>query len=93
MMRLLVTSLIRLFPADFRDSYGADLIATFDDRWRERPGFRAAARTPIDLAHSAFLERRTTSKGDRSIAVALAACWIPAWRATQVATTQALRAE
>lgn len=67
MMRLLVKYLIRLFPADFRDSYGADMLATFDDRWREQPGARAAARMLIDLAQSAWLERHTSSKGDRSM--------------------------
>ena len=67
MMRLLVKYLIRLFPADFRHSYGADMLATFDDRWRERSGLRAAARILIDLAHSAWLERRNISKGDRSM--------------------------
>jgi len=67
MMRLLVKSLIRLFPADFRDSYSADMLATFDDRWRERPGLRSVARMLIDLAQSAWLERHTTSKGDRSM--------------------------
>jgi putative ABC transport system permease protein len=65
MMRLLVKFLIRFFPADFRHSYGEDMLATFDDRWRERPGPRAAARMMIDLAHSAWLEHRSTSKGDR----------------------------
>ena len=64
MMRLLVTYLIRLFPTDFRHSYGADMLVTFDDRWRERPGLRAAVRMLIDVAQSAWLERRTTSKGD-----------------------------
>jgi putative ABC transport system permease protein len=67
MMRRLVNYLIRLFPADFRHSYGTDMLATFDDRWQERPGFRAAARMRIDLAHSAWLERRNISKGDRSM--------------------------
>jgi putative ABC transport system permease protein len=67
MMRLLVKYLIRLFPADFRHSYGTDMLATFDDRWQERPGFRVAARMLIDLAHSAWLERRNTSNGDRSM--------------------------
>ena len=67
MMRLLVKYLIRFFPADFRSSYGADMLATFDDRWRERPGPRSAARILIDLLQSAWLERRTTSKGDRSM--------------------------
>jgi putative ABC transport system permease protein len=67
MMRRLVHYLIRLFPADFRHSYGTDMLATFDDRWQERPGFRAAARMLIDLAHSAWLERRNISKGDRSM--------------------------
>jgi len=67
MMRLLVKCLIRLFPADFRDSYSADMLATFDDRWRERPGPRSDARMLIDLAHSAWLERHSTSKGDRSM--------------------------
>ncbi len=67
MMRLLVQSLIRLFPADFQQSYGEDMLVTFDDRWRERPGLRVAARMLIDLAHSVWLERRTISKGDRSM--------------------------
>lgn len=62
MMRWLVHSLIRLFPADFRDSYGTDMLATFDDRWQERPGLCAAARMLIDLAHSAWLEHRNTSR-------------------------------
>lgn len=67
MMRRLVHCLIRLFPADFQHSYGTDMLSTFDDRWRERPGFRAAARILIDLAHSAWLERRKISKGDLSM--------------------------
>src|SRR5262245_31155919 len=67
MMRRLVNYLIRLFPADFRHSYGTDMLATFDDRWQERPGFRVAARMLIDLAHSVWLERRNISKGDRSM--------------------------
>src|SRR5262249_47743927 len=67
MMRRLVHHLISLFPADFRNSYGTDMLATFDDRWQERPGFRVATRMLIDLAHSAWLERRNISKGDRSM--------------------------
>ena len=66
-MRLLVKYLIRLFPADFREAYGADMLATFDDRWRERRGLHAAARILLDLLRSAWLERRTISKGDRSM--------------------------
>ena len=67
MMRLLVKYLIRLFPADFRESYGAEMLTTFDDRWRERPGAAASARILIDLVKSAWLERHTTAKGDRSM--------------------------
>src|SRR6266853_2199020 len=59
--------MICLFPADFRHSYGKDMLATFDDRWRARSGPQAAARMLIDLAHSAWLEHRSTSKGDRSM--------------------------
>jgi len=67
MMRLLVECLIRLFPADFRDSYGTDMLATFDDRCRERPGPGAAPRLLIDLSRSAWLERHTASKGEHSM--------------------------
>jgi len=67
MMRLLVKCLIRLFPADFRDSYGGDMLATFDDRWREGCGPGTAIRMLIDLTGSAWLEHHTTSKGDRSM--------------------------
>lgn len=67
MMRVAVKYLIRLFPADFRDSYGPDMLTTFDDRWRDGRGVRAAARVLVDLANSAWLERRSNSKGDRSM--------------------------
>ena len=49
-MRKVVAALLYLFPAEFRRSFGADMLATFDDRWRERPGWRVAARTTFDLA-------------------------------------------
>jgi putative ABC transport system permease protein len=65
MMRPLVRYLIGLFPSEFRYRYAEDMLATFDDRWREQPGLRAGARTLIDLAQSAWVERLTTSKGDR----------------------------
>src|SRR5262249_18528255 len=63
----LVKFLIRLFPAGFRHSYGEDMLVTFDDCWRERPGPHATARMLIDFAHSAWLEHHSTSKGDRSM--------------------------
>jgi hypothetical protein len=54
---VLVAVLLRLFPARFRRTFGADLLATFDDRWRERPGWGVALGIAADLVHSAFLER------------------------------------
>jgi hypothetical protein len=69
MMRPLVQYLIGLFPSDFRHRYGEDMLATFDDRWRERPGLRAGSRMVIDLAQSAWVEHRTTSKGNRSMRI------------------------
>ena len=53
MMRVLVEYLLGLFPAEFRQGYGDDMLATFDDRWAERAGIRTAVRTVIDLARSA----------------------------------------
>src|SRR5690348_17337655 len=52
-MRGLVALMLRLFPGRFRREFGADLLATFDDRWRERRGWRLAARTTADMAESA----------------------------------------
>src|SRR5208282_3992131 len=76
MMRSLVRALIRLFPAPFRRSFGADMLVTFEDRWRERASWRLAARTIVDLTGSAILERFSESepqlkprKGDRSMTV------------------------
>jgi putative ABC transport system permease protein len=34
-IRRVMSLLLWLFPADFRSTFGADLMATFDDRWRE----------------------------------------------------------
>ncbi|HEY6391840.1 MAG TPA: ABC transporter permease, partial [Bryobacteraceae bacterium] len=75
-MRALLTLLIRLFPKSFRRTFGADMLATFDDRWRESGGWRLAARTLTDLFRSAALlhlaalrrtdgrNRPRTGKGD-----------------------------
>ncbi len=54
-MRALLVHLLRLFPAGFRRTFGADMLATFDDRWREARSWRLAARTFIDLFRSAVL--------------------------------------
>jgi putative ABC transport system permease protein len=56
-MRKVVAVLLYLFPAEFRRSFGADMLATFDDRWQERPGWSVAARTTFDLATAAARER------------------------------------
>jgi hypothetical protein len=32
-MRTLVALLLRLYPARFRREFGADILATFNDRW------------------------------------------------------------
>ena len=56
-MRALVAGLLRLFPAQFRRAFGDDMLATFDDRWREQGNWRMAARTVADLTSSALIER------------------------------------
>jgi len=56
MMRALVSGLLRLFPGSFRQTFGEDLAATFEDRWRECGGWRVAMRTIADMIHSAALE-------------------------------------
>ena len=68
-MRWLVARMLRLFPPRFRTRFGDDMLATFDDRWRERRGWRASARTVLDLTSSALMERFSqpsikTPKGD-----------------------------
>lgn len=60
-MSKVVAALLRLFPKKFRDRFGSDMLATFDDRWRENRSVKLAARTMIDLAASAAIER---GKGD-----------------------------
>src|SRR5260370_30258817 len=54
-MRALLVLFIRILRADFRRTFGADMLATFDDRWREHPSWRLAARTIADLFRSAAL--------------------------------------
>jgi putative ABC transport system permease protein len=55
----LVAIMLHLFPARFRRAFGEDMRATFEDLWRERPGWRSAARTIMDLASSAVLQHFT----------------------------------
>ena len=75
-MRSLVTALLGLYPARFRRTFGADMLITFEDRWREGPSWRLAARTVVDLLRNALLERFSESqpqptprKGDNAMTV------------------------
>ena len=74
-MRRIVAALLYLYPSSFRRSFGADMRATFNDRWNERPGWRLAARTILDLLSSAVIQRfsidppaiQPARKGDTSM--------------------------
>jgi len=76
-MRRIVSGLLYLFPAQFRRDFGEDMLATFDDRWRERRGWRLAARTVLDLTATALFLRFSSHapanlrvrKGDSSMAI------------------------
>jgi putative ABC transport system permease protein len=59
-MRRIVAVLLYLYPTRFRHAFGADMYATFNDRWSERPGWRLAARTILDLIASAIIQRFST---------------------------------
>jgi putative ABC transport system permease protein len=56
-MRRLIAALLFLFPAHFRRAFACDMLATFDDQWRDRAGWRLALRTVFDLIVSAARER------------------------------------
>jgi putative ABC transport system permease protein len=56
-MRLLVRLLLRFFPAGFRRTFGAGMLATFDDQWRERASVTLAGRALADLLGTALLLR------------------------------------
>lgn len=56
-MRLLVRFLLLMLPASFRRAFGAGMLATFDDQWRENASPALAWRTIIGLIRSAWLLR------------------------------------
>jgi predicted permease len=64
-MRGLVKTLLWLFPAGFRRRFGGDMLATFEDRWREHGSWRLAARTVADLTSSAIAERFSNLREQR----------------------------
>src|SRR5258708_24114355 len=68
-MRTVVAVLLHLFPAEFRRAFGADLLATFDERWRECASWRVALRVIIDLIHSAVAERYAAVQRTRAAGV------------------------
>lgn len=57
--RRAVAALLLLFPARFRRTFGGDMLATFEECWRERPGWRLAWRTGADLLITAAKEHFT----------------------------------
>jgi putative ABC transport system permease protein len=56
-MRSIVKCLLYLLPTQFRRDFGEDMLATFDDRWREGEGWRLAAQTILDLTVTAVCLR------------------------------------
>lgn len=52
-MHRLVNGLLYLLPVQFRRAFGEDMLATFDDRWRECASWQLAVRTVLDLAATA----------------------------------------
>jgi hypothetical protein len=77
-MHGLVAALLVLFPSDFRRKFGAEMLATFDRRWQEQPGWRLAIRTVADLVLTSIQVRYSTQappvphpKGDKVMTVLL----------------------
>jgi len=56
-MRRMVAALLFLFPPAFRRRFGFDMLADFEDRWREKRSLRLALRTLFDVVTAAALER------------------------------------
>jgi putative ABC transport system permease protein len=74
--RRAVAALLLLFPARFRRDFGGDMLATFEECWRERLGWRLAWRTAVDLLITAAKEHFTSrppvvapAKGDKLMTV------------------------
>jgi predicted permease len=65
-IRKAVATLLQLFPKRFRNDFAADMLTTFEDRWREQGGVKLAARTVVDLATSAAIEH---GKGDNAVRI------------------------
>jgi predicted permease len=77
-MRGVVAAMLVLFPAGFRRKFGTEMLATFDRRWQEQPGWRLATRTVLDLVFAAAQVRFSSqaapvshSKGDKVMTVLL----------------------
>ena len=77
-MRGIVAALLLLFPAGFRRKFGPEMLATFDRRWQEQPGWRLATRTVLDLvlagAEVRFSRRAPSNKhrkGDEGMTILL----------------------
>ncbi len=55
-MRRVVSVILRLFPKEFRRRFAPDMLATFEDRWREQGGYGLAMRTVLDILTAAVME-------------------------------------
>ena len=56
-MKRALSVLIRLFPPEFRRTFGSDLQATFEDEWRERASWRLGARIFFNMIRAALMVR------------------------------------
>src|SRR5258707_193616 len=73
-MQMIARLVALLFPRAFRSEFEDDMLATFEDRWRECGGWRLALRTIVDAIGAAALlrweqRRGAVRKGDGAMTV------------------------
>ena len=83
-MRRVIAALLRLYPARFRRALGEDMLATFDEQWRERahieqpsqqtverPKLQAhlAMRLALDRLHDAVAVERACRQAEKNVKI------------------------
>ncbi len=79
----LYRALLLAYPADFREEFGTEMEPLIRDRLDSEPGYGVSAADPLTFIAAPLL----------LLMASMAACLIPAWRATRINPLAALRCE